>query len=43
MPQSEVRAEIERVSGTQLDPDIAACMIQLIDEDSDYQLRQEIR
>lgn len=41
MEQSRVRAEIERVRGSQLDPDIAACMLQLIDEDPEYKLRQE--
>lgn len=40
LPQNKVRAEIERVSGTQLDPIIAHYMIELIDEDEDYQLRQ---
>ncbi|MGN0483540.1 MAG: HD-GYP domain-containing protein [Lachnospiraceae bacterium] len=40
VPQKEVRAEIVRVSGSQLDPQIAACMLQLIDEDTEYQLRQ---
>lgn len=41
MPQDKVRAEIVRVSGSQLDPRVAACMIELIDEDTDYLLRQE--
>ena len=41
LPQRKVRAEIERVSGTQLDPIIAHCMIELIDEDRDYKLRQK--
>ncbi|MGN0678607.1 MAG: HD-GYP domain-containing protein [Oscillospiraceae bacterium] len=40
LPQDKVRAEIERVSGTQLDPVIARYMIELIDEDKDYRLRQ---
>ncbi|MGN0682302.1 MAG: HD domain-containing phosphohydrolase [Oscillospiraceae bacterium] len=40
LPQYKVRAEIERVSGTQLDPIVAHCMMELIDEDKDYKLRQ---
>lgn len=41
MAQEKVRAEIQRVSGTQLDPVIAGYMIELIDEDKDYKLRQQ--
>ena len=40
MSQEKVRAEIERVRGTQLDPVIADYMIELIDEDKDYKLKQ---
>lgn len=40
MSQGKVRAEIERVKGTQLDPVIAGCMIEIIDEDRDYRMRQ---
>lgn len=40
MPQDEVRAEIIRVSGTQLDPIIAGYMVELIDADKDYKMRQ---
>lgn len=40
LPQHEVRAELERVSGSQLDPDVVKCMIQLIDEDPEFHLRQ---
>ena len=38
--QSEVREEIVRCSGTQFDPDIAVYLIDMIDEDKDYQLRE---
>ncbi|MGN0587322.1 MAG: HD-GYP domain-containing protein, partial [Oscillospiraceae bacterium] len=41
MPQEKVRAEIQRVSGTQLDPVIAGYMIEIIDADKDYKLRQQ--
>lgn len=34
--QSEVRLEIERSKGTQLDPEIADVMLRLIDEDKEY-------
>ena len=40
MPQDKVRAEIERCKGTQFDPDIADIMIQMIDEDVNYQMCQ---
>ena len=35
-PQDKVRAEIERCAGSQFDPDIAAIMLTMIDEDKDY-------
>ena len=35
-PQEKVRAEIERCSGSQFDPDVAAIMRAMIDEDKDY-------
>ena len=38
--QEEVRAEIVRCSGTQFDPEIAKYLIQMIDEDEKYMLRQ---
>ena len=41
-PQEEVRAELVRCSGTQFDPEIAAVMINMIDEDNDYMLREII-
>ncbi len=37
-PQAEVRAEIEKGAGTQFDPQIAALMLEIIDEDKDYEL-----
>lgn len=40
MPQEAVRAEIIRVSGTQLDPVIASYMVELIDADKDYKMSQ---
>lgn len=41
MPQCVVRDEIERVRGSQLDPEIADRMLEIIDEDPDYHLRQD--
>ncbi len=38
--QSEVREEIIRCSGTQFDPDIAKLLIEMIDEDTEYMLRE---
>ncbi len=40
LPQNEVREEIIRCSGTQFDPRFAKIMTEIIDEDSDYQLRE---
>lgn len=40
LPQNVVRAEIEKCRGTQFDPQIADIMLQLIDEDKDYKMRQ---
>ena len=40
MPQKQVRAEIEKGIGTQFDPKYANIMIQLIDEDTDYSMRE---
>ena len=39
-PQNVVRSEIERCRGTYFDPDIANIMLQMIDEDTSYQLRE---
>ncbi len=41
-PQNEVREEIVRCMGTHFDPDIAKYLIDMIDEDKDYKLREEI-
>ncbi|MBQ7584308.1 MAG: response regulator [Lachnospiraceae bacterium] len=41
LPQSFVREEIERGRGTQFDPRIAEVMLQMIDEDKDYSMRQK--
>jgi response regulator RpfG family c-di-GMP phosphodiesterase len=41
MPQKAVRDEIEKGKGTQFDPKIADIMLQMIDEDKDYVLKQE--
>lgn len=41
MSQEKVRSEIERGKGTQFDPKIADIMLQMIDEDREYQLRQK--
>ena len=38
--QAEVRAELVRCSGTQFDPEVAAAMIELIDEDDQFRLRE---
>ena len=40
LPQDIVRGEIEKGRGKQFDPNIADVMLQLIDEDRDYKLRQ---
>ncbi len=41
LPQDVVRAEIEKGKDTQFDPGIADIMLQMIDEDKDYRLREE--
>lgn len=40
LPQDVVREEIVKGKGTQFDPDIADIMLQIIDEDRAYELRQ---
>ena len=40
MPQGKVRAEIERCSGSQFDPRFAAIMLGMIDEDTDYCMKE---
>lgn len=41
LPQEAVRKEIEKGRGTQFDPDIANIMLEIIDADKDYCLRQK--
>lgn len=41
MPQEKVRGEIEKGRGTQFDPDIADIMLEMIDDDKDYELHQQ--
>jgi len=40
LPQDVVRSEIERCKGTQFDAAVADVMLQMIDEDKDYVLKQ---
>jgi hypothetical protein len=40
LPQAAVRAEIERNAGTQFDPDVAKCMLEIMDEDTGYALHE---
>lgn len=41
LPQSTVRAEIEKGKGTQFDPVFADAMLRLIDEDTEYDMREK--
>jgi len=41
MPQEKVRAEIEKGIGTQFDPQFAKLMIEMIDEDTEYRMREK--
>lgn len=41
LPQQVVRSEIEKGKGVQFDPDIADIMLEIIDEDKNYDLRQK--
>lgn len=40
LSQSVIREEIEKCKGTQFDPDIADIMLQMIDEDKNYDMKQ---
>ncbi len=40
LPQAYIREEIQKCMGTQFDPEIAKLMIQIIDEDKEYHLRE---
>jgi putative two-component system response regulator len=42
LPREKVREEIEKGSGTQFDPRFASVMLELMDEDKDYNLRENI-
>ena len=41
LPQDQVRAEIENQKGTQFDPIVADKLLEIIDADVDYQLREK--
>ena len=40
MAQDSVRSEMEKNSGSQFDPDIVKCMIEIIDEDKNYEMHE---
>ena len=40
MPQDKVREEFKRCSGTQFDPRFADIMIKMIDEDTEYKMKE---
>ena len=40
LPQSQVRSEVEKGKGTQFDPKFAEIMLRMIDEDTEYQMRE---
>lgn len=40
LPQEVIRAELEKGMGTQFDPKIAKVMLQIMEEDKEYQLRE---
>ena len=40
LPQAKVRSEIENNIGTQFDPNVAKCMLAIIDEDVDFKLHE---
>ena len=41
LPQEQVRGEVEKGKGTQFDPVYAEIMLAMIDEDTDYQMREK--
>ena len=41
LPQEVVRGEIEKGKGTQFDPHFASIMLQMMDEDVDYEMREK--
>ena len=40
LPQSVVREELMKVSGSQLDPRFTDIMLQMMDEDVEYRMRE---
>lgn len=42
LPQEVVRSEIEKGKGTQFDPVFADIMLQMIDEDTEYKMREQV-
>ena len=40
LPQEKVRSEIVRGKGTQFDPEFADVMLEMIDEDTAYDMRE---
>ena len=43
LPQEVVRSEIEKQIGIQFDPEVASKMLEIIDSDKDYKLREQPR
>ena len=41
LPQDKVRSEVEKGKGTQFDPEFAEIMLHMIDEDTEYQMREQ--
>ena len=41
LPQEVIRNEILKCAGSQFDPEIAAIMIKIIDEDTEYRFREK--
>lgn len=41
LPQDKVRSEVEKGKGTQFDPEFAEIMLHMIDEDTEYQMREK--
>ena len=42
LSQDKVRSEIENGMGIQFDPDVAKCVLEIIDEDTEYVLKQGV-
>ena len=40
-PQEKVKGEFEKGSGSQFDPKFASIMLQMIEEDKDYNMREK--